>query len=528
MASILYGGCVSCHRPGGSAPFSLVTYADASRRADKIADMTTRRIMPPWLPDRDVGDFAGDRRLPESRIETLRRWAAGGAPEGDPTGAPAPPVFATEWILGEPDLVLEFPEDTVPAEGRDLYQNLIARVPLLEGRWVRALDLRPGNNRVVHHARLMVDTTASSRELAAQDAAQTLEVMHVSTQAHDPDGFFLGWTPGKVPDAGRPDLSWRIEPGTDLVLQVHLRPSGTPEVIRPRVGFYFAEAPPTKTATLILMRSLAIDIAPGDTAFVAQESYRIPVAVDMLSIYPHAHYVGKRLEAWAVQPDGRRRDLIRISDWDFNWQDAYRYAKPVRLPAGSILTMHYTYDNSSANPRNPFDPPRRIVYGLSSTNEMAELILQVLPADPDDLAALENDLDRFYYQAGLREEAAGLLARARTLGDEGRLDEALDLYRRSLLARNDPQVMAEMAAIVLRRGDAASAVVVARRAVELSGGADPRILGTLARAHAAAGQRDEARRVVQQAVELAKRRGLVTLADSLSALARSLGGSGGR
>jgi len=278
----------------------------------------------------------------------------------------------------------------------------------------------------------------------------------------------------------------------------------------------------------VLLRSLAIDIPPGDTAFVAQESYRLPVAVDVLSIYPHAHYVGKRLEAWAVSPDGRRHDLIRISDWNFNWQDAYRYRKPVRLPAGSILTMHYTYDNSSANPRNPFDPPRRIVYGLSSTDEMAELITQVLPADPDDLATLRNDLDRFYYEAGLREEAASLLSRARASVRDGRLDEALDLYRRSLLARNDAKVMAEMADVVLRGGDAGSAVVVARRAVELSGSTDARILATLARAHAAAGQRDEARRVARQAEDLARRRGLVTLADSLSALVRSLGGSDDR
>lgn len=479
--------------------------------------------MPPWLPDPGVGDFAGSRRLPQVQIDLLRRWAAAGAPLGDSAKVPEPPDVSSEWRLGPPDLVVEFAEDTVAGGGQDLYRNLVAGVPIQEARWVRALDLRPGNDRVVHHARMMVDTTLSSRELAAEDAARSLDVMRVSAEAHDPGGFFVGWTPGKVPDEGSHDLAWRIEPGADLILQVHLRPTGRPEVIRPRAGLYFADAPPTRTPALVILRSVAIDIAPGDSAFVAEEAYRLPVDVDVLSIYPHAHYVGKRLEAWAISPDGRRHDLLRISDWDFNWQDAYRYAEPVRLRAGSILTMHYVYDNSSANPRNPFDPPRRIVYGLASTDEMAELIVQVLPTEGGGLAILRDDLDRLYYQARLRAEATGLLYQARARARAGLLGEAMDLYRRSLRARDDALAMAEMADVLIRQGDPDSAVLVARRAAELGASQDARTLGALARAHAAAGQRKEAALVARRAVDLANRAGLAMLADSLSALLRSLG-----
>ena len=527
VASLVYGHCASCHRPRGSAPFSLLTYEEAAAKAGRIAKATGSRYMPPWLPDPEVGDFAGNRRLDEDQIELLRLWAEAGSPAGDPA-APPPPVFTSAWTLGDPDLVVDFPEYTVPPEGRDLYQNLVARAPVGEARWVRTLDLRPGNNRVVHHARMMLDTTSSSRELAEEDAGTGLEVMHVSTHARNPDGFFIGWTPGKVPYGGRNDLAWRLEPGTDLVLQAHLRPTGKPEVIRPQAGLYFADAPPARTPTLVLLRSLDIDIAPGDTAFVVEYSYRLPVDVDVLSIYPHAHYVGKRLEVWAVLPNGRRRDFIRISDWNFNFQDEYRYRSPVRVPAGSILTMHYTYDNSSANPRNPFDPPRRIVAGLQSTDEMAELLLQVLPSDSDDLETLNEDLDRFYYQERLRERAADFRTRAEALELEGHLDEALDLYRQSLLQVNDPGVMASMAGIVLRQGDAASAVLIARQAAELSRGADPRILATLARAYASAGRTREALDVATRAAEMAARRGMTALADSLEALKRSLGGGGSR
>ncbi len=526
VAPLVRASCAPCHRPGGSAPFPLVDYADAAARVDRIAQTVRARTMPPWLPDPDVGDFAGDRRLTEDQVSVLLRWASAGAPEGDPAAAPPPPASTSEWSLGEPDLVVAFPADTVPAEGHDLYRNLVAGIPVSDARWVRAVELRPGNERVVHHARMMVDTTPSSRELAARDAERTLEVMHVSGRAHDPDGFFLGWTPGKVPEAGRPDLAWRLEPGTDLVLQLHLRPTGTAQVIRPRAGLYFATAPPAREQALVVLRSVAIDIPPGDTSFVAEESYRLPVAVDVLSIYPHAHYVGRRLEAWASPPTGRRRALIRISDWNFNWQDAYRFARPVRLPAGSVLTMHYTYDNSARNPRNPFDPPRRIVYGLSSTDEMAELILQVLPADPADYDALRADLDRFGYQADRRQRAGALVAQARAASAQDRLDEALDLYRSSLATGSDPSVMAEMAQVEMRRGDGAAAVDVAERAADLSGRQEPRVLAVLARAYAGVGRTEDARTTLRGALELARRRKLGALADSLAAELRTLGPAG--
>lgn len=524
VANILHGNCVTCHRPAGSAPFSLVDYDEAAPRADRIAEATRRRSMPPWLPDPDIGDFEGARRLSEDDIELLARWAQAGAPRGDPAAAPAPPVQTSEWALGEPDLVVEFPELAVPAQGEDLYRNLVARADVGEGRWVRALDLQPGNVRVAHHARLMVDTTSSSRELAEREAASDLGVMHVSGHATDPGGFFIGWTPGRVPHAGRDDLAWRLEPGTDLVLQVHLRPTGAPQEIRPRAGLYLADAPPARTPVLVLLRSLDIDIAPGDTAFTVEDSYRVPVQVDVLSVYPHAHYVGRRMEAWATLPSGRRRDLIRIVDWDFDWQDEYRYGRPVRLPAGSILTMRYTYDNSSGNPRNPFDPPRRITYGLASTDEMAEMILQVLPSDPDDLGTLRADLDRFHYHRGLRDQATAYRSRAAALEREGRADEALDMYRQSLQMASDPAVMAAMSALMLRRGDAAAAVAAAEQAVALSRGADPRVLAALARAYEGAGRVTEALDVATRAADLAARRGPPSLADSLAALRRSLGG----
>jgi hypothetical protein len=421
-------------------------------------------------------------------------------------------------------MVVEFPEYPVPAEGRDLYRNLVVQIPLDVPRWVRAVEVRPGDPKVVHHARMMVDTTTSSRDLAALEAGPGFDGMHMRSAAGSPGGFFIGWTPGKVPHAGREDLAWHLEPGTYLVLQLHLRPTGEAVPVRARVGLHFATTPPRRMPLLLMLESRDIDIAPGDTAFVVEDRYRLPVPVELLSVYPHAHYVGKRLQGWVVLPDGGRRDLIRIEDWDFNFQDEYRYREPVQLPTGSVVTMHYTYDNSSANPRNPFDPPRRITHGLQSTDEMAEMTFQVLPSDPDDLPTLAADLDRFYYQAILDWEAQQNRALGQSLESEGRLDEALEAYRQALLAGDDAEVVASMARVFVRQGETVSAVLAAERAAALSGRANPRILGTLARAYAEAGRMEEAREVAAQAAELAARRGLPELADSLAALRRSLRG----
>ncbi len=524
VAQLFYDNCVECHRPGGGAPFALLAYEDAARRADRIARATARRFMPPWLPTAGIGDFEGERRLSEPEIALLRQWAEAGAPEGDPEAAPPPPAFPSGWSLGEPDLLVEFPPHDVPAGGQDLYRNLVVHVPLDSARWIQVAEIRPGNTRVVHHAKMMTDTTPSSRDMASQEAQPGFDGMHVASKARNPDGFFVGWTPGKVPSEGRRDLAWRLTPGTDLVLQLHLKPTGSPEQVRATVGFYFADAAPRRMPALVMLESRDIDIAPGDTAFVTEERYRLPVPVEVLTIYPHAHYLGKRLEGWAIMPNGRRRDLIRIDDWDFNFQDEYRYRDPVELPAGTVITMHYTYDNSSANPQNPFDPPHRVTHGPQSTDEMAELVLQVLPADPSDLAALVEDLNRFYYQAGLRWEADQQRARARTLEAEGRLDEALEAYRQVLLMGEDARIFAAMAGLFLRKGEASGAVLAAERAVALAGGADARILGVLARAYAAAGRMEEAREVAQRGAEMARQSGQPALADSLMALRRSLGG----
>jgi tetratricopeptide (TPR) repeat protein len=356
-----------------------------ARRAAQIVSVTRSGFMPPWLPQHGYGDFAGTRRLTADQIRAIADWAAHGAPEGG--NAPAPPRFTEGWQLGPPDLVLEASQATpVPADGPDLYWNFVFTPNLPAARYVRAIEIRPGDRRLVHHANLLVDRTGSARsqELAPGKGFPGMDVT-ILRSPFDPDGHFLFWKPGTPPRSEPDGFAWRIDPGNELVLNTHLHPSGKPEEVRPSLGLYFTTTPQTRFPLLLqLENDEALNIPPGVADFPVADSFRLPMDVDVLAVYPHAHYLGKLLEAYATLPDGSRQWLIRIPNWDPAWQAVYDYGAPVFLPKGAVISMRYHYDNSAANARNPNHPPRRVRSGDQSTDEMAHLWLQVLPRGPGD------------------------------------------------------------------------------------------------------------------------------------------------
>lgn len=395
VGPLVHRECVTCHRPQGPAPFSLVEYDDARKRARQIARVTASRYMPPWLPA--AGDFplAGRRRLDDEEIATLARWADGGAPAGD-LAAFAPPRLPTGgWQLGDPDLVARMDEPyRLPAEGPDEYRNFVIRPALDGARWVAAVELQPDNPRAVHHARLLIDPTPASRRLDELDRAPGYGGM-LAGAARTPEGHLLGWTPGKVHQGALEGLAWRLEPGTDLVLQLHMITTGKPEPVEASIGLHFTEEPPARRAVALVLGSRDIDLAPGDRSASVEASYVIPVDVDALAVYPHAHFLGRQMLVTAERQDEPRRVLLSIPEWNFDWQDEYRWEEPVPLRAGTRLVMRYTYDNSADNPRNPNDPPRRVTYGPRSTDEMAELFVQVVPREPAAAARIEADFERW-------------------------------------------------------------------------------------------------------------------------------------
>jgi len=386
VAPILYRSCVSCHRTGGVAPFSLMTYPDASKRAAPIATVTGKRYMPPWLPAEP--DFEHARKLTAAEIATLARWAATGAAQGNPAETPVPPVFREGWQLGKPDLEAQMRAAfSVPAEGPDLYQCFAIPLKAASDRWVRALDIRPGDAKVVHHAILFQDTTGTARRRDTGSGDSCF-----GTPGFLPARGLGGWTPGAIPFRLPADVPELLHGNADLVLQVHYHPIGKPETDRTSVALYFTAQRPARRIMDVPLGSNRIDIPAGARAYKATDHFELPVEVDALAINPHAHYVCREMYGYAVLPDGTRRTLIRIPQWDFDWQQQYTYAKPIRLPEGTRLEMEFTYDNSAANPRNPNHPPKRVVWGPSSTDEMAGLHIEVTPVDPDDAEELDQAL----------------------------------------------------------------------------------------------------------------------------------------
>jgi Flp pilus assembly protein TadD len=386
IAPIVFRSCATCHRPGEAAPFPLLTYSDVKKHARQVADVTRSRAMPPWLPEPQPLEFADQLRLSKTEIDLIQQWVDQGEGEGDAADLPPPPKFVEGWRLGQPDLILKAEKPLVlPPEGTDTYWNFIFPVPIEETRWVKAVEIRPGDKRYVHHANILVDRTGASRRREAEPGAGFggMEI-RIESPVFDPDSHLLFWKPGTIPSVEPEGMALRLDKGTDLILNTHLQPSGKPEVIQPSIGLYFTPHPATKFPMLVqLENDLKLDIPPGERHFVVTDRFTLPVDVNLLAIYPHAHYLAKDIEALATLPNGTEKTLIHIPEWNLNWQAVYRYARPVLLPEGTTISLRYTYDNSDQNPMNPSHPPVRVQGGNRSTDEMCHLWLQLLPVNVD-------------------------------------------------------------------------------------------------------------------------------------------------
>lgn len=476
IAPILSAHCTACHRPGGGAPFSLLTYTDVVSRATQIREAVRTRVMPPWKPEPGYGVFQDERRLSEPNLASVVSWIDAGTPAGD---LAAVSVAVPETVAEEPDLVVAMDEVfVVPASGADIFRNFV--VPLNVGgrRLVRAWEFRPGNDAVVHHATVGFDTSGASRELDARDPAPGYEGI-VSFSVQNPDGYFLGWSPGqRQPQRAAPGMAWPLESGADLLISMHLRPTGREERVRASIAFYFTDDAPARVPVMLRLGRQDIDIPAGASTHVISNSYRLPVDVELLSVYPHAHHLAREVKAWAMLPDGAREELLYIRDWDFNWQDVYRYAAPVRLPSGSTLTMEYTYDNSGSRAHAGHGPPVRVTFGPNSSDEMGDLWMQVVTRRQQDRAGLVADFERKLLPetlAGVEmmlQASPGNLALHNDAGllyqQTGRPDLA-ETHFAEVLRRvpTSAPALGNLASVLLAQGKTEDARRYARRAIDL-------------------------------------------------------------
>ena len=399
IAPIVHAHCTNCHRDGEVAPFALTSYGDAAKRAAWILEVVESGFMPPWRAKQGHGQFTGERHLTDSEVALIKSWVAGGAPEGNLDDLPPLPKFASGWRLGQPDLVVRVPEAyEVPADGPDTFRNFAIKLENREKIHVKAIEFRPGNSRVVHHGLVLCDPTGRALERDASDpeagypsAATGAEELVLGAQYLDV------WAPGVTSQRFPPGVALPVEPGSALVLNVHYHPSGKPESDQSMVGLYLADesesiSHPVFVDLLFTVGSADIDIPPGARGHRVAADFTLPIDVKLLGVFPHMHYLGTEMKAKAVRPSDHEEPLIWIEKWDFNWQDKYVYSSPLELPKGTRLELEGWFDNSADNPHNPSNPPRRVLFGEDSRDEMCLMILQAATASQAEAEQLRQSI----------------------------------------------------------------------------------------------------------------------------------------
>lgn len=390
VAPIVFDNCTQCHRPGQAGPFALETYEDVQKRGAFIAAVTASRYMPPWhASDADVA-YAGDRRLSDEEIATIKKWVDAGMPEGDPAKLPAKPTFAEGWEMGEPDVVAVMDEPfDVPADGPDIYQYFVLDIPIDEPKWIRAIEYQPGARTVVHHVLgFLVPGERVAARRGRDFGALGNDGNRVLTWA-------LGANPRVLPDG----VGILLEPGMKLLVQTHFHPSGKPEQEISRVGFHVTDENPGRKYIEVQVppafgQLSGIEIPAGSDRYTLRETFELPVDVTAFATFPHAHYIGKEFRLTAELPSGEKKELLDVPDYDFAWQEYYYLKEPLDLPAGTKLHALIRWDNRAENPLNPYDPPQDIKWGLYSEDEMGSVILDVVTKDPADEEKLRKAMNR--------------------------------------------------------------------------------------------------------------------------------------
>jgi len=384
---ILQARCQTCHRPGEVGPFSLMTYRQAVNWAEDIKEYTKAGKMPPWKPTGGV-EFRDARKMTAKEIETLAAWVDGGTPEGDPKEAPAPVKWTDGWQLGKPDLILTPKEDTIiGATGPDHFRCYVFPTNLPEDKFVVAYEVRPGNNRVVHHTLHFLDTQGRARKLEQAEAAKPKTgkekdrgpgyVSRMGPGFFPPSGDVGGWAPGITPSFLPEGVGYYLPKGADFVLQMHYHRTGKEERDRTQIGLYFSKKRDNKVLQPIAVPGLFLAIPKDAANFKVAGNLWLADDCTVHTVTPHMHLLGKSIKVTVQEPGGQPFTLIDIPQWEYNWQETYHLKKPLRLKAGTHLKLEAAFDNSKDNPNNPNNPPKQVRFGEQTTDEMCFAFLGV-------------------------------------------------------------------------------------------------------------------------------------------------------
>ncbi len=400
VAPIIYDNCTRCHRVGEVAPIPFTNYQEVANFGTTIEYVTQIKYMPPWPPNRDYSHFIGERFLTDEEIQTISDWVSGGMPQGDPALEPDLPTFATGSQIGTPDVVIEMEESyTVAGNNQDDYRVFVLPTNFAEDKEIAAMEFRPGNNSAVHHVLFGYDLSGAA---AARDA-QSPDVY--GYQSFGDFGInqaiYLAWTyvPGNQPLVFPEGIGQTLPAGADLLIQVHYAPLPTEETDQSSINVFFKGSDDEIEREVTQSMTLPGDLPGGWNQFyIPPETTRtftalgadeqgantISTDVSLISVLPHAHYLGRYYEVFAVTPSGDTLNIIQIEDWDFNWQGAYTLERMLKIPAGSRLYTTANYDNTSSNSNNPSNPPVGVGWGDGTNDEMLVVFYYYVPYQEGD------------------------------------------------------------------------------------------------------------------------------------------------
>lgn len=352
ISRIIQRRCHECHRPGMIGPFSLLTHDDALKWTAMMKEVVLQGRMPPWHADPRYGHWSNNRKMPQQEVDTLIAWIDAGAPFGDKKDLPPKQEYAEGWVIGKPDVVFELPKEvTVPADGVVPYLYFDVPTNFKEDVWIQAAEARPGNMAVVHH--ILV---------SYHDKSQRGWRRH---------GQICGNAPGDPPVILPPGVARKIPAGAILKFQMHYTPTGKVEKDRSQVGliFYRGKKPPTGFARTRGIMNGKFRIPPGAANHEVKSSFTFRQDIKLLRLMPHMHLRGKDFLYRATYPDGKSEILLSVPRYDFNWQNAYRFATPKRIPSGTRIDCLAHFDNSADNPANP-DATKQVRWGDQTWQEM--------------------------------------------------------------------------------------------------------------------------------------------------------------
>ncbi len=395
IAPIIYDNCTSCHRPGEIGPMALTNYEEIRNWAPMIDYVTDIRYMPPWKPDPDFSNFLDERALSDEEIQLIQDWVAAGTPQGDPALEPPLPDFPEGSQLGEPDLVLSFEEAHLhPGDNLDEYRYFVLPTGLTEDVDLSALELRPGNTRIVHHALFWNDTTGQAAALDAETPEYGFEGFggfgSGQNSSFTRSQQLPGYVPGAKPRHYVEGIGQRLYAGSDLVVQMHYAPTPVAEYDSSTVNLFFKDEPVARYVRTHIMLPVFGTLTNGPFFIPANQErtfhgiWEIEEDLSLIGVAPHMHLLGRDWTVFAISPEGDTTNLISIPDWDFNWQGTYYFDRFVIVPAGSEIHAYASYDNTADNPYNPNNPPQWVSWGEGTADEMYYLPIAYVPYQPGD------------------------------------------------------------------------------------------------------------------------------------------------